>query len=668
MNGLPLDNVANFNQKMNEVWLVDNTNFNQTAFNRLKSWWEHESRRDYCGFCERNQNGIIIFYIGETKPVINKEDETITIHGTYALATSNGNWYERDTVAKTILYNGRNYWTCLDNFNGKSELEIAIDEFRELSTNMATSIRTRDNSQEEINAQDIPNEIRKYKDLSPVSKQYWDVRTYLTDISQLLLPTGDRVIDEKAKDAQGNTWKHKVHIEFTSGYRDHATTNVTFFSNYRFCFSREWMSTQSDTNLPVCFLLTCCKNASTGDIVMGYVGTSSYSYNCNISADSSHGFGPTTATDMNPIRGYQYNSQKFSGNWAVNFREMDLNKIGLPIFNTNAEAYEYCRQEVTPTTIKPSSFPARILSVNKKQYLALNKKLYYHWMHFISDETSYAYAFTCDIYYDYPIVAYCNSNSTSDIHYYDLLTIYPGNNGGWYFAHVTMSYNSYDGYINSSTRFDQHIGDSNVQSGFNKIVSTVWKNSKPYQSSDLDMTYNATIRSGIKIMSIRDGDTHQDVFEYLVYQQTGMYAAPNGRFYKYKYTIYGDNTYQGFVTDADWYTNFPIGCYNNLEYANLSYLGDVWTGDSVAGSQTKCLMNLRNRNPGTYTDPLPETYCIIYYPGQPNNQALDVCVVVRGGEDGYTLHPYPSNNYPVYTKNTFPNFNTEAELIEYLNS
>ena len=546
-------------------------------------------------------------------------------------------------------------------------IDQAITATRNLLNSMATSIKTRNSSQEEINAQNIPNEIRKYKDLSPVVKEYSDVRTYLNDISQLLLPTEDRIIDENAEDAQGNTWKHKIHIEFTSGYKDHATSNVTFFSNYRFCFSREWMSTQSDTNLPICFLLTCCKNSGNSDIVMGYVGTSAYSYNCNVSADSSHGFGPSTATDMNPIRGYQNNSQKFTGNWGVNFREMDLDKIGIPIFNTNAEAYEYCRQEVTPTTIKPSSFPARILSVNRKQYLALNKKLYYHWQHFISDETSYSYAYTADIYYDYPVAAY--NYGDSDPRYYELLTIYPGNNGGWYFAYTTTTNGSYDGYINSSTRRSQSIGDSGVQSGFNKPASVVWKNTTPTQTSTLSITTNAINRTSIRKFKGKDGATLQDVFEYLVYQQTGRYAAPNGRLYKYKYTIYGEHTYQGFTTDADWYTNFPIGCYNHLEYANLSYLGDAWTGTAAAGSQTKCLIDLHDRNPGTYTDPSAgETYTIISYPGQPRNQALDVCVVVRGGENGYTLHPYPPNNYPVFTKNTFPNFNTEAKLIEYLNS
>lgn len=546
--------------------------------------------------------------------------------------------------------------------NEDPTIEEAAEETRELISAMATSIKTRDGSQELINAQDIPNEIRKYKDLSPVSKQYWDVKSYLTDISQLLLPTDDRIIDEHVQDAQGNTWKHKAHIAFTSSYRDHSTIDITFFSNYRFCFSKEWMGTQSDTNLPICFLLTCHKNSSTGDIIMGYVGTKNYSYIVDLTAETTHGYGPTTSVDMNPLRGYQNDKQTFLWNWAVNFREMDLDKIGIPIFNTNAEAYEYCRQEVTPTTIKPSSFPSRILSVNKKQYLALNKKLYYHWTYAKTPETSSTYAYNCNLYYDYPIAIFHPSGSTV----YGLYTIYPGNNGGWFFSYVNMTYLSYEG---SAIRADQSIGDSSVQSGFNKFVSPVWNNTKPTSTANISFNINAAQSSGFRIFEGSSGDTMQDVFEYLVYQQTGKYAAPNGRLYKYKYTIYGVHTYQEFTTDADWYTNFPIGCYNHLEYANLSYLGDAWTGNSYAGSQTKCLMSLHDRNPGTYTDPIAgETYSIVSYPGQPNNQALDVCVVVRGGEDGYTLHPYPQNNYPVYTKNTFPNFQTEAELIEYLNS
>lgn len=534
--------------------------------------------------------------------------------------------------------------------NEEPTIQEAIEETRALITNMANSIRTRDSSQEEINAQDIPNEIRKYKDLSPVVKEYWDVRSYLTDISQLLLPTGDRVIDEHEADAQGTYWPHKYRIISSTG------GDCTFFSNYRFCYCKEAMST-SDLK-PIYFLLTCYKNTGDNAINLCELGTYRYTYDVGLA----HRYGPS-APDSRPYKGYiTSNKGTFQSNWGVNILVTDLPNCPLPVFDTLAEAYEYCRQEVTPTTIKPSSFPARILSVNKKQYLALNKKLYYHWTYAETPETSSTYAYNCNLYYDYPIAIFHPSGSTV----YGLYTIYPGNNGGWFFSYVNMTYNSYEG---SATRVNQSIGDSSVQSGFNKFVSPVWNNTKPTSTANISFNINAAQSSGFRIFEGSSGDTMQDVFEYLVYQQTGKYAAPNGRLYKYKYTIYGVHTYQEFTTDADWYTNFPIGCYNHLEYANLSYLGDAWTGTSAAGSQTKCLMNLRDRNPGTYTDPLAsETYCIVYYPGQPNNQALDVCVVVRGGEDGYTLHPYPSNNYPVYTKNTFPNFQTEAELIEYLNS
>lgn len=535
-------------------------------------------------------------------------------------------------------------------------IDQAITATRNLLDSIATSIKTRNSSQVEINAQAIPNEIRKYKDLSPVVKDYRDVRTYLTDIAQLLLPTGERIIDEHAADAQGTYWPHKYRIISGTG------GDCTFFSNYRFCYCKEAMST-SDLK-PIYYLLTCYKNTDDNAINLCDLGTYRYTYDVGLV----HSYGPSAPSSIKPYKGYvTSNKGTFQGNWGVNIYVTDLPNCPLPVFDTLAEAYEYCRQEVTPTTIKPSSFPSRILSVNKKQYLACNKKLYYHWQHFKSDETSYSYAYTADIYYDYPIVAY--NYGESDPRWYSLLTIYPGNNGGWYFAHVTTTNGSYNGYADGTAIVSNLIGDQAVQSGFNKIASVVWKNTTPNQTSNLSITANAINRAGFTKFKSTDGYSYRDVFEYLVYQQTGKYAAPNGRLYNYKYTIYGVHTYQEFTTDADWYTNFPIGCYNHLEYANLSYLGDAWTGTSAAGSQTKCLMNLRDRNPGTYTDPLAsETYCIVYYPGQPNNQALDVCVVVRGGENGYTLHPYPSNNYPVYTKNTFPNFNTEAALIAYLNS
>lgn len=531
--------------------------------------------------------------------------------------------------------------------NEDPTIEEAAEETRELISAMATSIKTRDGSQELINAQDIPNEIRKYKDLSPVVKEYWDVRSYLTDISQLLLPTGDRVIDEHVADAAGTSWPHKYRIISSTG------GDCTFFSNYRFCYCKEAMSTSS--NKPIYYLLTCYKNEY-NDILLCDLGTYRYTYNVGLTLR----YGPRNIIAITPYRGYiTSNKGTFTGNWSVNILVTDLPNCPLPVFDTLAEAYEYCRQEVTPTTIKPSSFPSRILSVNKKQYLALNKKLYYHWQHFKSDETSYSYAYTADIYYDYPIVAY--NYGESDPRWYSLLTIYPGNNGGWFFAHVTTTNGSYDGYANGTAIVSNSIGDPAVQSGFNKIASVVWKNNKPTQTSNLSITANAIDRAGFTKFKSTDGYSYQDVFDYLVYTQTGEYQAPNNHEYTYKYSAKAEHPYQEYTQDNDWYTNFKIGCYNHNVYANLSYLGDTYVGSDPI---TKVQIYMNEENPGVYTG----SWRAIHYMNQPNNQLLDFCYNVKSGDGGYVFNPYPANNYPTYTVNTFPNFQTEAELIEYLNS
>ena len=394
--------------------------------------------------------------------------------------------------------------------NEEPTIEEAVEETRELISSMANSIRTRDNSQAEINAQDIPNEIRKYKDLSPVVKEYWDVQSYLKDISQILLPSDDRIIDEKAKDAENNSWPHKYRIISSTG------GDCTFFSNYRFCYCKEAMGTTDGR--PYYRLLTGYKTNANKIFLIG-LATRIYTY---IVTTNDHRLGPTDTTGYitEAYRGYITDGKKpfniYTGSWAVNILVTDYPKCPLPIFDTLAEAYEYCRQGVTPTTIKPSSFPARILSVNKKQYLALNTKLYYHWQHFKSDETSYSYAYTADIYYDYPIVAY--NYGESDPRWYMLLTIYPGNNGGWFFAHVTTTNGSYDGYANGTAIVSNEIGDPAVQSGFNKIASIVWKNTTPTQTSNLSITTIAIDRAGFTKFKSTDGYSYEDVFNYLISQ------------------------------------------------------------------------------------------------------------------------------------------------------
>ena len=82
-----------------------------------------------------------------------------------------------------------------ENQNETPTIDEAVEETRDLIGRMATSIKSVKGSQTAINAQDIPNEIRSIVGVSPVTKTYYAVRPYLSDIGDLLKPYVDFSLD-----------------------------------------------------------------------------------------------------------------------------------------------------------------------------------------------------------------------------------------------------------------------------------------------------------------------------------------------------------------------------------------------------------------------------------------------------------------------------------------
>ena len=78
-----------------------------------------------------------------------------------------------------------------ENQNETPTMDEAVEETRDLIDRMASAIKSVKGSQTAINAQDIPNEIRDIINQSHVTKTYYDVRTYLSDIGDLLKPYVD---------------------------------------------------------------------------------------------------------------------------------------------------------------------------------------------------------------------------------------------------------------------------------------------------------------------------------------------------------------------------------------------------------------------------------------------------------------------------------------------
>lgn len=82
-----------------------------------------------------------------------------------------------------------------ENQNETPTIDDAVEETRDLIDRMASAIKSVKGSQTAINAQDIPNEIRSIVGVPPVTKTYYAVRPYLSDIGDLLKPYVDFSLD-----------------------------------------------------------------------------------------------------------------------------------------------------------------------------------------------------------------------------------------------------------------------------------------------------------------------------------------------------------------------------------------------------------------------------------------------------------------------------------------
>lgn len=82
-----------------------------------------------------------------------------------------------------------------ENQNETPTMDDAVEETRDLIDRMASAIKSVKGSQAAINAQDIPNEIRALKEISPVVKTYDNLTDYLTDIGTLLKQSGSSTIN-----------------------------------------------------------------------------------------------------------------------------------------------------------------------------------------------------------------------------------------------------------------------------------------------------------------------------------------------------------------------------------------------------------------------------------------------------------------------------------------
>lgn len=82
-----------------------------------------------------------------------------------------------------------------ENQNETPTMEEAVRQTRYLIGRMASAIKSVTGSSSSINGQDIPNEIRGILNQSPVTKTYYDDRTYLNDIGTLLKQGGSTTIN-----------------------------------------------------------------------------------------------------------------------------------------------------------------------------------------------------------------------------------------------------------------------------------------------------------------------------------------------------------------------------------------------------------------------------------------------------------------------------------------
>jgi len=253
-------------------------------------------------------------------------------------ATAIAEYYNTSTNAWEVCpYN----WTAWGNMSELVYVNIPIfDTNAEALTYCLTATY--------INGQNIPNEIRALKGISPVEKTYNNLTDYLTDIGQILLPNEDRSGNYLGPDS--NYYKYFITFVAASG----GTGTYKIYSNYRFCTSKEY--TVSSGNM---YLLSGAKG--TGGInntvftdISTNLGTKSCGYSNRISGQS---------ISETPIISGTYNNGTFPYQWAINMSESEAIAANIPVFNTNQEALEYLDQADPPAYINAQDFPQAISEI-----------------------------------------------------------------------------------------------------------------------------------------------------------------------------------------------------------------------------------------------------------------------------------------------------------------
>lgn len=123
-------------------------------------------------------------------------------------------------------------------------MEEAVRQTRLLIGQMASAIKSVTGSSSSINGQDIPNEIRGILNQSPVTKTYYDDRTYLNDIGTLLkqggsttinaqdFPTIIQNLDTRYLAPNGEKYYYKYHYKADFKYQS-AYPDIDFYTNVK---------------------------------------------------------------------------------------------------------------------------------------------------------------------------------------------------------------------------------------------------------------------------------------------------------------------------------------------------------------------------------------------------------------------------------------------------
>lgn len=227
-----------------------------------------------------------------------------------------------------------------ENQNETPTMEEAIEETRELIGAMADSIRNVKGSQASINAQDIPNEIRGILNQSPVVKTYYDVQSYLTDISILLKQGGSTIINAQdfpdviqnldvrylAPNGQKYYYKTTLNISSGGGIYNFYTDKPLFV-----CEDRK----NSSNNY---YLLSYLKDISNLDTI---ASLSTYMGRYDINASRIYPSGSGAAYSKTPAASYGQNEATCPYNWGINITPQEVTNYNITKYNTVEEAYQH---------------------------------------------------------------------------------------------------------------------------------------------------------------------------------------------------------------------------------------------------------------------------------------------------------------------------------------